>query len=145
LINWNKSTIEIEFDVVAVNNSTMSLIISHNDRSWKMMPLDEGISRWSTEIVLPTKLSLEFGGKKSNDTIVDSDGNITANKSVVIKNIKLDGISCWEYWTELSTVLELDNSDEILLGKTITDNGRVDLIFDSSNAFLWLAKSKLSF
>jgi len=143
MIDYNKSTITIELDANKVNDSTMSVLITTNNITWKFVPLKEGINRWSAEISLPTTVSLEFGGKKENDTIVDVDGNIVANKSVVIKNIMLDGISCWDYWIESSIISELDKTNEILLGKIITENSRVDLIFNEDNAFFWLAQSKL--
>jgi hypothetical protein len=143
MVNWNKSKISIDFNATAVNDRTMSLIIVYGDKSWKFLPLPREITTWSTDICFPSKLSLLFGGKTQSDTKVDSHGNIISNMGVAIENISLDGIDCWKWWTEHATILELDDSDEILLGKNVCSNGRVDLRFDQDNAFFWLASSKL--
>lgn len=144
MVCWNKSTIAIDFNSESVNDRTMSLIISNENKIWKFLPMPQGRSTWTAEITLPTKLSLEFGGKRSNDTLVDNDGNIIKNMTVDITSLKLDGIPCWQYWCELSTILELDHSNDLLLGKTISDNGKVDFLFEEDNAFFWLTKSKHS-
>lgn len=144
MIIWNKSVLSIDFDATSINDRTMSLIITNNNRCWKFLPLPVGKTTWSTEIFLPTRISFVFGGKQQNDTKVDAVGNIVENMSVNIKNVRLDGISCWEYWTELSTVLECDDSDEILLGKNISSNGQVSMSFDDDNALFWLIQTKLS-
>lgn len=144
MIIWNKSTLSVDLDVNSVNDRTMSLIITNNDRCWKFLPLPVGKTTWSTEIFLPTRILFVFGGKQQNDTKVDAAGNILENMSVEIKNIWLDGIPCWDYWCELSTVLECDDSDEILLGKTVTSNGTVSMSFDQDNALSWLIQTKLS-
>jgi hypothetical protein len=143
MVEWNKSKISIRFNAEAVDNRTMSLLITCNDKSWKFLPLPGGDTIWSADICLPTTLRLMFGGKTQTDTKVDSYGNIISDMKVTIENISLDGINCWEWWTEHSTILELDDSDEILLGKSICSNGRVDLRFDHDHAFFWLASSKL--
>ena len=143
MIEWNKSKISIKFSAEAVDNRTMSLLITYEDKSWKFFPLPNGDTVWSADINLPSTISLMFGGKTQTDTKVDSHGNIISDMRVIIQNISLDGIDCWEWWTEHSTILELDSSDEILLGKNICSNGRVDIKLDQSNAFFWLASSKL--
>jgi hypothetical protein len=96
MIEWNKSKISIKFNAEAVDNRTMSLLITYDDKSWKFLPLPIGDTVWSADINLPSTISLMFGGKTQTDTKIDSHGNIISDMRVIIQNISLDGFDCWD-------------------------------------------------
>lgn len=144
MLSWNKTEISIDFQARSYQGRTMSLEIRNEDRAWKYDPLPVDHMTWNACIHLPCSVTLLFAGKKHDDTQVDEAGNIVHDMCVIIQDIRLDGISCWRHWPELGIVLEREDSDDILLGKHITANGRVDLPLQEANAMFWLVKSTLS-
>lgn len=144
MINWSKTNLSIDFETISVNQKTMSLIIVCDGKIWTKKPMPEGITTWSQDIILPTKVSLIFGNRDKNSTLVDSHNNIIKNMSIIIKSIKLDNLPCWPHWTDSNCITEQDDTNELIISSTICENGKMDIIFDDTNSFSWLVKSKLS-
>lgn len=144
MINWAKTKISFELDSVPFNNKTMSLCVLCNDHMIQSpMRLPNGISIQSYDIELPSKITLLTGCRDANGTVVDKNNNIITNMSITINSIRLDGLPAWKYWSENLLIIECDDSDEIILGKHICANGKIDIFLNESSAFNWLVKSKL--
>ena len=139
---WSNTRLSIDLETVAVNDKTMSLQILYNNRiCWQQKPLAEGFTTWSQDIVLPSTVTLVFGNRLEHSTIVDDQGKIIKNMSIIIKSIKLDNLPCWPYYLN-DLVTDSDSSDEIFLGPTICTNGKMDIIFNENSAFHWIVKTK---
>ena len=133
---WMKFRSESAFD------ATMSMTIHSQDQQWSWTPTPEGEFQWSTYIEFPSQIALNFSGRTNKNTLVDADGNILKNRSIMIESLCLDGMSCWQYWLDHAVNLHCENG-QIETGRHICNNGTVTIDFDTDNAFFWLARSKL--
>jgi hypothetical protein len=107
-------------------------------------PCDTGIFTWSSDIELPDQVRLHFSNREPHSTRVDEHGTILRNLSVVLRDLRLDGVSCWQYWLDHALVLTPDDGRApYRCGRTVCDNGIITLDFDAPHAFFWLARSRL--
>lgn len=107
-------------------------------------PCVAGAWTWTGQVRFPGQVRLVFSNREPHSTQVDSSGNILRNLSVVLRDLRLDGVSCWQYW--LDHALEIRPSDgraPYRCGRTVCDNGVITLDFDADHAFFWLARSRL--
>jgi len=142
--HWSTAILSIEFVTTAVNSRTMHLSIDTQDSIETIGTLPEGKWVWKKYITLPARVCLWFDNRNGVTTLVDEQGNITKNMSVKINTVSLDGLPCWEYWTEHSIITECSDTQNLLIGSTVCANGCVELLFDATSAFEWAVKTKLS-
>jgi hypothetical protein len=141
---WAKAKLSIEFETESVHDKTMNLCILHNNQivqESRAMP--DGISTWTHDIELPTTITLITSGRTQSSTIVDEHNNIVKNMSINIKNIFLDGLPIWNFWTDHFVIAECDDSDDLVIGPVICANAKIDLYFDEASVFKWVVKTKL--
>jgi hypothetical protein len=141
---WAKAKLSIEFETESAHDKTMNLCIMHNNQivqESRAMP--EGSYTWHHDIELPTTITLITSGRLQSGTIVDENNNIIKNMSIKIKDIFLDGLPIWNFWTEHFVIAECDDSDEIVIGPVICANAKIDLRFEEESVFKWLVKTKL--
>lgn len=142
MLDLSKTDLSIDFETVGYQGKTMSLTIINDGDVWCQTSMPEGWSSWNKEVILPTKVTLVFGNHDKNSNRVNEDGSVD-QMSIRIKSIKMDGMSCWEYFPESFCITECNDSDDIILGSTMCVNGKMELLFNEDNAFTWLVKSKL--
>jgi len=145
MMDFSSCSIEIDFEVIDVNDLTMSMSISTADQSYQWDPLSPGKFTWASRLRLPTEISIRSSNRPPHSTLVDDNGNILRNMSVIIKDLRLDGMSCWRYWLDHNIILHPDDeSVEPIIGRAICENGKIDIDFPEPNAFYWIAKSSLT-
>lgn len=142
MVEFVSAKLCMHFNAVSTYDTTLSLKIYHDDRVWQWQPMPEGKTIWCADIVFPTKIILEFDGRTDKNTIVDEHNNIISDRKVIIENLTLDKLPCWEYWLDHKILQKCTDGREIQ-GRHVCGNGRIEIDFNEPNSFVWLAKSKL--
>lgn len=141
----SRTELVIDMESIDWNEQTMWLDVIYDQNlieSWR--PLPKGPISFSTAIDMPCTVSLIFANKTLHSTAVDEQGNIVRNLSVILKDLRLDGIPAWPYWLDKGLeMIPADGSATFNPGRTICHNGQIDLMFTQPNAFFWLAESNL--
>lgn len=144
-MDFSLCNIDIDFDVIDIDGRTMSLCIMTADRHCEYKVLRPGSFSWSDKITLPTKISIRASNRPPHSTLVDDNGSILRNMSVVIKDLRLDGMSCWRYWLDHKLLMVPDDAAvKPVRGRTICENGTIDIDFPDVNAFFWVVKSRFT-
>lgn len=135
----NISKLKLEFDIEYLNNTGMSLSFNNNGIVDTVDHPPNGRFVYETTIKFPADFEITVSGKGANDTVIDSDGKIIADKHVKIVNIVVDGMSCHPYYTynlELTT-----NDGQVVKSNYWGFNGTVKLNFSEDNSFFWALHS----
>lgn len=119
------------------------MMIRHGDQIWTWESTPKGKFQWSTEISFPGQVILEFDGRTDQNTRVDDTGKIIEDRAVIIEDLALDGMSCWQYWLDHKILLDCFDGKQNT-GRYINGNGQVVLDFDTPNAFFWIVRSKVT-
>jgi hypothetical protein len=144
MTQWAKAKLSIEFETESVHDKTMNLCVMHNNQVvHKSRAMPEGSYTWHYDVELPTTITLITSGRGPTSTIVDEHNNILKNMSIKIKNVFLDGLPTWDGWAEYAIITECDDSDEIVIGSVICNNGTITLEFQEESVFKWIVKTKI--
>ena len=134
------SRIEFDFEAGLIENSSMQLTISNNNNEIKIKKFNKEITTVSLNITFPTTVLITVSGKSINDTVLDSSGNIIADKYLKLTDIRVDKMSVDRYY--LPRFIEFETEEK---KKIITNyfgfNGTIAIDF-SPNPFKWLAGTK---
>ena len=146
ILQMSESELAIDMQSIDLDRQTMSLDVIYDNKvvhSWN--PLPPGDVNLCLTIDMPCTVSLIFGNKTPDSTHVDEQGHILRNLSVILEDLRLDGISAWPHWLDHGLrMIPTDGGESFNPSRTICHNGKINLVFDQSNAFFWLAKSKLN-
>ena len=132
----NTSTVELKFKVAQLHGKSMSMEFFMGDQTLeKYEQLDDGIFVWSCQLNFPSTIGIKLTNKEPNDTELEKDGNIIADKYIKLLDIVVDRLPCAKYYVN-KVMLTTDQ------GKEITSdywgfNGFVKLDFTQANSFLW--------
>lgn len=131
----NKCKIGFEFEFGLVEGRHMTLEVSHGQESTVVLPGHDCKSKLQFDITLPTQITFKFYGKNSNtDTVVDSEGKITADVYIKIVKIDFDGFELNENFMHKKIKLCTDDAREIVTSY-IGFNGSVNFDFTESDVF----------
>lgn len=135
MLEFNTCKIGLEFEFGTVQGRHMTLEIFHDECSTIVSPGHDNKTRIEFDIALPTQILLQFKGKDPNhDTIVDDQGNITADVFVKIVKIDLDGFELNETFMHKKIKLCTDDGREIV-SSYIGFNGTVYFDLIESDVF----------
>jgi hypothetical protein len=95
-----------------------------------------GIFQYETAITFPEQLTMLLSGKGPNDTVVDDQGNILADKYVKLTGLQVDGLDCPQEYLEMFIVLDTDDGQKVA-SNYFGFNGLVTLDFLEENSFFW--------
>ncbi len=131
----NCSTVTLDFEVSHVRDRSMSLTIETDQGIEHFDQLSQGRFQHTVPIQFPTKFNIVVNGKGANDTLVDADGNITADMYIKLNRVLVDGIPC-----STNYVHELINYTAD--GRAVQTNywgfnGTISLDFSHRNAVFW--------
>lgn len=133
--------LKIHFEFVSVNDACMTATIQIDDFISNIGPNNAGIFIFDRDIVLPTKVQMEFSGKDmAIDTICDPHGKILQDKCVIIRKILLDGFAVDRYYLQKKLTLHEKGSDRTNRSNYIGFNGTMLLDLDRPNVFLQIQK-----
>ncbi len=135
----NKVDIKIKFFFGELDGKSMKIKIQ-SDQFSETVSRDSGPLYWQRTLYLPCCLEMEFFDKAVNDTRLDENGNIVADKHVSIEGIWIDGFEV--SLLALDRLIKLNTTHDIITSRYIGHNGIVILDFDKPNAFLQLASIK---
>jgi len=131
----NRCKIKFDFEFGKINDRNMTVVITNNDQKFLVAPSDKQIQSIDFDIDLPTQVILKFAGKDpTRDTIVDKDGNITADVYVKILSITLDGFELRETFLYQKMKLVTDDGQEIKTAY-IGFNGQIIIDMLESDVF----------
>lgn len=108
-----------------------------SDQFSETISRDLGPLYWQRTLYLPCCLEMKFFDKAANDTRIDENGNIIADKHILIESIWIDGFEI--SLLALDRLIKLNTTHDIIAARYIGHNGIVVLNFDKPNAFLQLA------
>ena len=135
----NLSKVRFVIESQSVNNKSMSLCISCNNKTYTFDKLEQ-INNIDIEVKFPSICKFETFGKDPKDTIIDENGKIIQDKFIILKDIQIDGFSVDKNY--LSMFIDFHSLDH---GKITTNfwsfNG-ICLINFTPTAFQWLASTK---
>ncbi len=119
-------------------NGTMCLEVFDGDKLLKKYQNDSlETETLVAEISLPTQLKFVVSGKNYNtDTKVDEQGNITADKCVILKNLKLGNIPIG-----VGLLYSMLSSKDVYFGR----NDTITVDFDEDDFILWHLKNQNKF
>jgi hypothetical protein len=123
----NKVNIELSFEFGEVNG-VMSVDLNINRENIKVTPENKTVQVLTT---LPTAVIISINGKKPNDTIVDENGNIIADKYVKLTDIKFDYFPVNEIFLHQKIKFNTENHG-IITTSYFGFNGEVILNFNAS-------------
>jgi hypothetical protein len=113
----------------------MTLEVSHGRESTLVLPGHDNRARLEFDITLPTQITCKFSGKNSNtDTVLDSEGKITADVYIKIVKIEFDGFELNESFMHKKIKLCTDDAREIVTSY-IGFNGFINFDFAESDVF----------
>jgi hypothetical protein len=92
-------------------------------------------------VCLPCTIKFKIGGRLSNDTVLDDQGNICKDKYIELKNINLDGFSI-DAWKIPNSHLFLQTEDTIHRTSFWSANGTAHLIIDQEDPLVWVLDHK---
>lgn len=137
----NQCKLEIFFKFVDIDGQFMGVTVKHHSDESTLLPTDAAVHCYSTEVELPTQIDLTFFGKnQNNDTKIDEQGNITQDKHVLIKEIRLDNITVEPLY--LKRRLKLEHKDGVNYSNYIGFNGCMKIEFNQPNVFLQIMEMK---
>ena len=134
-----------EFRIVFVfgnlNDQHMQVMCTWSDQTQVIEPNDRGFGILTTSITLPTKLHLIFSGKNMQvDSVIDAQGQLLADKFVLIKRMSLDGHEVDKNFLEKHLALQVADSDQIVQSNYVGFNGAMTIDLDRDNVFLQVQK-----
>jgi len=132
----NKSNLTLEFEIGFLNDHNMSLII--DGKLFDSFSSPDFV--YTKQIELPTAVCIEVRGKGKNDTLVDDNGLIVKDKYILLKNIRLDGVSCDPVYCHKA--ITLNTGTDKIKSPYWGFNGFVQIDFNESNGFRWLIKTR---
>lgn len=133
-MNLSSCKLEIVFRFGELRNEYMGVKIRYGDQESVLQPQDGTIYCYEQAVILPCTIDLEFFGKNTDrDTEVDSNGNITRDKHVLIKEIRLDSIPVEPLYLKRHLTLVSDANQ--VTSDYVGFNGRMCINLDQSNVF----------
>ena len=132
----NQSTVNLIFEIGHCRGRSMSMIIVNGNQQTNYDHIESKTLTWTSSLQFPAQIEITVSGKGSNDTIVDSDGNILEDMYIKLINIQIDHLSCDPYYLNKNIVLNTKDGQQHVL-QYWGFNGKVVLDFSQSNSFYW--------
>lgn len=88
MIDLSQCRLRLVFKFVPLNESYMNLTVVTNSETVEVQPADNVVVE--VNATLPSDVMLHLSGKGANDTIVDADGSILADKHVELLAVEVD-------------------------------------------------------
>lgn len=130
----NQCNLLVDFRFNSVQDSSMTVKILTFDSIEEFSVIND-VVKFKKNINLPTKVQIEFFGKNMNlDTVLDNNGNIIADKNVIIENIFLDNIPI-PNWCLSKFICLVTTENQKIYTNYIGHNGFVKLDFCHSDVF----------
>ena len=128
---FNNCSLTIDFQFLnSINHTNM-----HVDIGTDRLSASNETKSYSTRITLPSTLEIKCSGKDQNtDTLIDVNGQVIADKVVIIKSIVLDNIRIPQRSIDKIIRLVTDDGQEFY-SETIKHNGTIVLDFKYSDVF----------
>jgi hypothetical protein len=141
LVHNKPVMVTLGFQISVVNDESITMQIG--ERTYAN--LLDGQFKCEVEIIFPSDLHIQLSNRNENDTIVDNDGNIIKDKSIVLTDISIHGVCVDHNYLEQFILLTTTEHDT-LHGNYWSRNGMVTIDFNTENEFLWFvcAKEKLN-
>ena len=136
IMNNTVLNLELEFGNC---NGTMQVTISDNmGIMYNLVNVIDPIVRINHSIVLPTTLKFTISGKNYNtDTVVDSDGSISADKFVKLTNLSLGYVPISESTMFKICCYNTDKHDKSQFDNYWGFNGVVSIDFNHDSTVRW--------
>lgn len=141
MTDFTKARITLEFDIGTIDGASMGMLLTCGDQQHELVDLPQGRYVHKMDVTFPSRLHIEITGKGPNDTQVDADGRITADKFIKLDRLLVDGHPTDPNWAcRFITIQPVDRNP------VVTNywgfNGHVDIEFDKDNAFKWLVGTR---
>ena len=125
------SIVELFFQFERIDNHSMALRINNE----LVEPNEQGMAQMSLAVNFPSVLELKVSGKSMNkDTVLDSAGNIVADKHIKLIRATVDRLPVPDRYLERWP--ELNGNKTNYFGF----NGIIKLNFDATDSFKWMLK-----
>ena len=141
MMDFTKSKISLVFDIGRVDDTSMAMTFIYGKDCDQICDLPHGRYVHEIDIEFPSRLSIQLSGKQPNDTKVDSEGKIIADKYIKLESILVDGYPTDPNWACRFLTLYPEDRDPVVTNYW-GFNGTVDIDFDSDNAFVWLVRTR---
>jgi hypothetical protein len=128
--------IKLKFEIAKLDDRSMSMEFVINDVTVDYYEqIDERIFVWESPFNFPSTVDIRVSNKNPNDTRIDQQGNIIADKYIKLLDIVVDGLPCASYYVNKITFTP-DSGDELITNYW-GFNGTVRLNFNEENSFYW--------
>lgn len=132
----NTCCVSIDFVWHDLDGEFMKVSLRHQGRQYDLAPDDRKRCTIDINMILPDVINIEFSGKGSQDTKVDEQGQIVADKCVIINQIRLDNMAVDRYW--LTKTPRLVTASGHVDSNYAGFNGHMCIDFDEPDVFrLW--------
>ena len=130
--------ISLEFEIGLYNGSMGVDILVNNEIVTSINKFDAVLHREEIICDWPAKLSFKVHGKGDNDTQVDENGNITADKYVKLKRMTVDRIDLHEY--ALMKLPLITTETDAFYNNYWGFNGTATIELNEEDSFMWHLK-----
>lgn len=121
---------------IGLYNGSMGMTIRCNDKLLlSKNSFDTDTFEFTDNIELPADITIDLYGKGVNDTSIDSDGNIVADKYIKLEELSVDRVPL--HILSLIHIAEIDHDVNTNVTNYWGFNGRAKIKIEHPDSFLW--------
>jgi hypothetical protein len=128
--------IKLKFEIAKLDDRSMSIEFIVNGKTVDYYEqINEHIFIWESPFSLPGTVDIKVSNKNPNDTQLDQQGNIVADKYIKLLDIVVDGLACAPYY--VNRIKFVTNEGKEIITNYWGFNGTARLNFIEENSFYW--------
>lgn len=129
------SQVKFKFSI-GLYNGSMGMTIRYNDRVLlSKHSFDTDTFTFTENLDLPGVVTIDLHSKGPLDTLVDSDGNIVADKYIKLEELSIDRVPL--HILSLINLAEMHHDNQTTVTNYWGFNGQAKIKLEHSDSFLW--------
>jgi len=138
--NLLSANVEFDFEAGLIDDASMQLKIVNGSEEVEIKNFSNGLNTVLLTVQFPQTVLITVSGKGNNDTKVDNNGNIIADKYLKLVDVRVDKLSVDPHYLPRFIEIKIESNEKITTNY-FGFNGTVAIDF-APTPFKWLAGTK---